>query len=112
MTSERRPRMIRQGLVLVLLGLAIITVYLLYKRQDRYELEVFQSKTGWGYSVLMNGSEVINQPTIPGGVGNRGFVNEQQAQRVGKRVVEKLRQGQIPPTVTPAELHQLGVDVP
>jgi hypothetical protein len=112
MTGERRPRMIRQGLILVLLGLAIVTAYLLYKRQDRYELEVFQSETGWGYSVQMNGSPVINQPTIPGVVGNRGFVNEQQARRVGKRVIEKIRQGQIPPTVTPAELQQLGVDVP
>jgi hypothetical protein len=112
MASERRPRMIRQGLVLVLLGLAIVTVYLLYKGQDRYELEVFQSQTGWGYSVQMNGSPVISQPTIPGIVGNRGFVNEQQARRVGKRVIEKLRQGQVPPTITPAELQQLGVDVP
>jgi hypothetical protein len=98
--------------MLVIIGLTTVTMYQLYREQHHYRVQVFATAAGWGYNILNNGVEQIHQPTVPGLVGNAGFVNKEQAQRVGEQVVSKLQQGQTLPTVTLQELHQLGITIP
>ncbi|MFC5411994.1 DUF4907 domain-containing protein [Larkinella bovis] len=105
---KRRPL---QSFALLLLGLTAITVYSLFRPKPQYELRTLNSPTGWGYRIVLNGKPVIDQPTVPGQSGQRGFVSEALARRVGERVVSKLKLGQFPPTLTPAELNQLGVPI-
>lgn len=95
-----------------MLGLAILTAWLIYQRQNPYKVQVFSTPGGWGYSVLNNGKPVIYQPTIPGQPGIVGFATEAEAQRVGERVVEKIQQDKVLPTLTTNELRQLGVKIP
>ncbi|MFD2934006.1 DUF4907 domain-containing protein [Spirosoma flavum] len=104
--------MIRKGLLLVILGLAIITAYLIYQRKNPYHVQVFATTGGWGYTILNNGKLLIHQPTIPGQPGIVGFATEAEAQRVGERVVEKIQQEKALPTLTNDELRQLGVKIP
>ena len=108
----KRSRRILRPLVILLVGLAVVTIgYRYVSHQNRYQLQVFSSPTGWGYAVVNNGKTLIYQPTVPGQAGNKGFANEALARRVGERIITKLRQGQFPPTITPEELTQLGVPV-
>lgn len=100
-----------QSFSILLLGLAIITAYSLFRSKPSYELQTFATPTGWGYQVVMNGKTVIDQPTVPGQTGQKGFTSEELARRVGERVVAKLRLGQFPPTLSPSELSQLGVPI-
>ncbi|GAB3934366.1 DUF4907 domain-containing protein [Larkinella terrae] len=95
----------------LLAGLVLITVYSLFFRKPDYELQTMSTGSGWGYQIVHNGKTVINQPTVPGQPGQHGFPTEVLARKVGERVVSKLRQGQFPPTLNPAELSQLGVSV-
>ncbi len=101
-----------QSLAILLIGLAIVTTYSLFRQKSQYELQTTRTPTGWGYQVMLNGKTVIDQPTVPGLPGQRGFASEDLARKVGECVVSKLHQGQFPPTLTPPELSQLGVSVP
>ncbi|MBD2703037.1 DUF4907 domain-containing protein [Spirosoma sp. BT702] len=114
--NENRPwsriKLIRAGLLTLLTILAILTAFFLYQRQPQYEVRVIQMPEGWGYDILNRGTLIIHQPTVPGQSGKDGFASEEQARRVGERVVEKIQQTQAMPTLTNDELRQLGVQIP
>ncbi|MFD2722147.1 DUF4907 domain-containing protein [Hymenobacter monticola] len=63
----------------------------------------------YGYVVKANGRPLILQPHVPGRPGTRGFATAAQAQQVAQLVESKLRRGQMPPSVTAAELDSLGL---
>ena len=52
---------------------------------------------------------LIHQPVIPGLPGNKGFKTKPDAEKVAKLVIEKIRKGQMPPTVTTEEMKKLKV---
>lgn len=107
-----RPSLVRLGLILFLVCLAIATTYLVYKRQPHYQVQVIKTSGGWGYDILNNNKLVIHQPTIPGQPGLVGFSSQEQAHRVGEWVVEKMQQTEAMPTLTKEDLRQLGVKIP
>ena len=57
----------------------------------------------YGYEVWADGHRLIAQPSIPGRPGIEGFRTAAEAQRVADLVVRKLRDNQMPPTITAAE---------
>lgn len=65
------------------------------------------SDNTWGYDIYLNNNKTIHQPTIPGLPGNKGFSTKKQAASVAKLVVHKIKEGQMPPSVTIAELKTL-----
>ena len=107
-----RPSIVRLGLILFLICLAVVTTYLVYLRQPHYQVQVIKTPSGWGYDILNNNKLVIHQPTIPGQPGIVGFPSQEQAHRVGKWVVEKMQQTEAMPTLTNEDLRQLGVKIP
>ncbi|GAB2569608.1 DUF4907 domain-containing protein [Spirosoma areae] len=110
---KSRTRLVRLGLLLLLAGLAVATVYEVYDQQrPAYQVHVFETPGGWGYDILTNDKPFIHQPTIPGQSGIVGFASPEQARRVGERVVEKIQHTQALPTLTNDELRQLGVKIP
>lgn len=65
--------------------------------------------TGYGYAIMMDNRLFINQSTIPGQPGNKGFDTEAAADKVAKLVVYKIKNNQFPPSVTREELDSLNV---
>ena len=63
----------------------------------------------FGYDVLVNGSLMIHQISIPAMPGNEGFKTREDAATVAEMVMYKIRKGEMPPTVTPEEMKKLGV---
>lgn len=63
----------------------------------------------YGYGIFINGRKVIEQLTIPTKQGNRGFANRNDAAIVAALVVQKIKQGQMPPTVSEEELAKLHI---
>ncbi len=61
------------------------------------------------YDILIDGKRFIHQPSIPGLPGNKGFATKQKAKKVADYVVKKIRNNEVPPTVTKDELRKLGV---
>jgi hypothetical protein len=63
----------------------------------------------FGYDILLYGRPLVHQPNIPGLPGNEGFTTKERAQTVAEFVVKKIRNNEMPPTVTIEELNSMGV---
>jgi len=63
----------------------------------------------FGYDICVYGSVIIHQPSRPGLPGNAGFATEEAAKKVAELVIKKIRNNEMPPTVTIEELRELGV---
>lgn len=63
----------------------------------------------FGYDILLYGKPLIHQPNIPGLPGNEGFSTRKRAQKVAEFVVKKIRDNEMPPTVTIGDLNKMEV---
>lgn len=63
----------------------------------------------FGYDILLFGRPLVHQPNIPGLPGNEGFTTKERAKKVAEFVVKKIRNNEMPPTVTIEELNNMGV---
>ena len=63
----------------------------------------------FGYDIRLYGRPLVHQPNIPGLPGNEGFNTREKAQRVAEFVVKKIRNNEMPPTVTIEDLNDMGV---
>jgi hypothetical protein len=63
----------------------------------------------FGYDILLYGRPLVHQPNIPGLPGNEGFTTKERAQTVAEFVVKKIRNNEMPPTVTIEDLNTMGV---
>ena len=63
----------------------------------------------FGYDILVNGRPFIHQPHIPGLAGNKGFATRGKAQKTAEFMVKKIRNNNVPPTVTRDDLNKMGV---
>ena len=63
----------------------------------------------FGYDILLNGKPLVHQPSIPAMPGNDGFTSKEKAQKVANFVVKKIRNNEMPPTVTIEDLNRMGV---
>ena len=63
----------------------------------------------FGYDIHLSGKPLVHQPNIPGLPGNDGFATKERAQKVADFVVKKIRNNEMPPTVTIENLNSMGV---
>jgi hypothetical protein len=63
----------------------------------------------FGYDILLYGRTFVHQPNIPGLPGNEGFATQERAQTVAEFVAKKIRNNEVPPTVTIDDLNTMGV---
>lgn len=81
-------------------------------KQDvlKYSYKVIPSiNNTWGYDIFTGEKKIIHQGSIPGMPGNEGFKSKSSAKKVALFVIEKLKKGEMPPSVTPEELENLKV---
>jgi hypothetical protein len=64
---------------------------------------------GYGYDIFADGKLLIHQPNIPGRPGTDGFRKKTDSEKVAMLVIKKLRNKELPPTITDGELRQLKV---
>jgi hypothetical protein len=66
---------------------------------------VFESELGgYGYDILVNDTVFIHQPNIPAISDNIGFPTEAGAKQIANLVITKIRNHEMPPSVTREEL--------
>jgi hypothetical protein len=79
-------------------------------KHSKLNYKIIQSDhSTWGYDIYDDTKLFVHQPTIPALPGNKGFDTKQAAEKVAKKVIEKIRKGESPPTVTIYEMKQMGV---
>ena len=65
----------------------------------------------FGYTIFIDGQMYIEQKSIPAINGNAGFNTKEEAEKIAKLVIEKIKQGDIPPTISIEELKANGVTI-
>jgi hypothetical protein len=66
---------------------------------------IFESELGgYGYDILVNDTLFIHQPNIPVLNDNIGFPTEAKAKQIADLVITKIRNHELPPSVTREEL--------
>ena len=63
----------------------------------------------YGYYLLADGQLLIEQKTIPAIPGNNGFISQAEAKRTADFAIKKLKQGEMPPTISVEELKKLKI---
>jgi Domain of unknown function (DUF4907) len=58
----------------------------------------------YGYSIFVNGHSYIWQTTIPSVTGTVGFADTAKAAQTARLVIQKMKNGEMPPTITEQEL--------
>lgn len=61
----------------------------------------------FGYDVYADGRLMIHQASIPAMPGNNGFKMKASAEKVAQLVLWKIKKGEMPPTVSIAEMKNL-----
>lgn len=76
-----------------------------------YTCEVYEVPAGgWGYDIKGDGVKtVIHQTKVPGVPGPKGFPKKEDAMKVGELMINKIKTGAFPPTVTYQEMVAAGV---
>ena len=64
-------------------------------------------KHTYGYDVLGDGRLMIHQTTAPALPGNEGFKTKEAATKVALLVIEKIKKGEMPPTISIDEMKKL-----
>ena len=62
----------------------------------------------WGYDIYKEGKLFIHQPSIPAMPGNTGFATKEAAEKVAKKIIDKIKIGEIPPTISIEEMKKMG----
>ena len=61
------------------------------------------------YDVFADGRIMIHQTSVPALPGNEGFKTKEDATKVALLVIEKIKKGEMPPTISIDEMKQLNV---
>jgi hypothetical protein len=72
-----------------------------------YQLIPAENAT-FGYEIKQGNRTLIRQITIPGLSGNSGFATKADAEKVAELVIIKLKNGEMPPSVSEAEMKRVG----
>jgi hypothetical protein len=78
------------------------------QRKHSLSLESIKTPTGWGYTILHDNKIIIKQTVIPVIPENKSFENENDALKVGRLVLQKLKDN-LPPTITKKDLFLLSI---
>ena len=80
-----------------------------YKDAEIKAVVISSENNTFGYDIYVHGAVLVHQPSRPGLAGNAGFATEEAAMKVAALVIKKIRNNELPPTVTMEELRELGV---
>ena len=80
-----------------------------YKDAEIDAVIISSEENTFGYDIYLYDEVLIHQPSCPGQPGNLGFATAEEAIKVADLVIKKLRNNEMPPTVTTQELQELKI---
>lgn len=102
-------------MIRILLCFFFITIFFSLQSRSQGKAPVYRyriiktANNSFGYEILKGEKVFIHQPVKPAVEGNRGFRNKQDAAKVAKLVLYKLKNNIFPPAVTRQELDSLQI---
>ncbi len=80
------------------------------QKDTNIEYLTFEVNNGWGYDIKINGKTFIHQDVIPAINKSIPFNSKEDAEKVAKLIVEKIKKKQMPPAVSKEEMQKLGIN--
>ena len=78
--------------------------------ESEYTMKVTENaEYGWGYQLYKDGKLMIDQKHIPAVQGEQIFGSKEKAEITGNFILQKIKNGEFPPTVSVQELDSLGI---
>jgi len=68
------------------------------------------SENTYGYTIFVDGNIAIQQTTIPSLPGYLGFKNTNDAAKVAELAIKKMKDGEMPPTISELELIEMEIN--
>ena len=93
---------------IVFVAIALCCIYFTKRKNDGFSLEVISTEIGYGYTISHQQQVYIYQPFIPAISGKQPFLSKEEAESVGKLIIERLKSGESH-TVTPNDLKDLKI---
>lgn len=72
-----------------------------------YKVKTFVVGNSWGYDIYKDNKLFIHQPNIPAIEGNQGFSSEEKAKLTASLIIQKLKNGIMPPSISIEELDSI-----
>ncbi len=98
--------------ILLVLGSGLIARYYIQRKWERDHVFVrvrpFKTSLGWGYEILAGDTIFIHQEFIPAIPGRHGFRTQEDAKKVGMKIIGKMKRGRVE-AVTVGDLKELGI---
>lgn len=63
----------------------------------KVEYQLYPVGSGWGFDILIDKKKIIHQDRIPAVNGRRPFASKEDAEKVGRLMIDKLEKGIFPP---------------
>ena len=104
----------KKGLIVTLAILIVAALFIILRNHDKNNDEVYvevktiHTELGWGYNILTDGKVYIHQEFIPAITGKYGFKTEEDALKVGRKVISKISQKELP-SISVSDLKELGI---
>lgn len=98
---------LKRILIVLLLSISGVIFFSCQPKHTAH-LETVEIENGWGYQIKVDGKVYIDQANIPAITGHSHFQSKDDAEKVGRLVLKKLRDGKIP-AVSKQELDSLQI---
>jgi hypothetical protein len=72
------------------------------------ELKYFETETGWGYDVIINGKNYIHQVHLPCECGGEGFETKEKAMKAAEFLKQKIENNNRSLQISRTQLDSLG----
>ena len=76
-------------------------------RVGAYVIKIIPAVHGFGYDIYVDNKLFIHQTTIPAVAGNNGFATKDEAEKVARKMVEKMKNGESLPSLSAVEVDKL-----
>lgn len=96
--SLRREMLLQKQLIAEKMAKADIQYFIIHADDHKY-----------GYTVFIDGQLYIEQKSIPAVEGHAGFRTKEDAEKTAQLVIKKIREGEMPPTISLDDLKSLKV---
>jgi hypothetical protein len=104
---------IKKNWVYVLLIFAVLffIVRKVIPQKENIQLQTFKTSSGWGYDIIKDDKVFIHQEIIPAIEGFKSFITKEEAEKVGKLVLQKIKnkEGGGLPQITREEIDSLQI---
>ncbi len=107
MTKKNSSRLFVAGILTAAICLAFSVAA---TSDPHYSIEIIEVNGGYGYQISYNNHITIFQPFIPAISGKKPFMEKEDAKKVGKLVMRRMKTGENY-TVTRHDLENLGIKI-